>query len=421
MPTLRASGGAAVKIPGFFSGDSAREYLSERTALTAPAYLLLAYASYEALRVDTPSNRYATLALFGLWIASFMKAPRAILYVALLFLTLSTTSHHVLEVALGSQNAGSDRDDAVIVGARALLAHQNPWVMRTQLDNPLTTGPLSFIVALPFVASADDITALIFLFWLALIGVVLIVDIAHESAQFPFAALIFHLGMFWITHSQRWRLEELSFGNLLFVPATWAAMSKRKSMWLLSGFCAALTLCIRPSYVFALSAFALWAVWPPERSWRRAGYLAGGGVLGIVVILGIVRLLSATTLVELYRSYAAVMRELIETNWPPWPKRDALFRPLNWLATTLNRWHLGRRPSLKVVVPMLLLLAVLIPATLRKRPSHPWWFITFAQLIAFGLASRVGNAPDYALPIFSAALLALAYQPREQMSSTVPV
>jgi hypothetical protein len=223
------------------------------------------------------------------------------------------------------------------------------------------------------------------------------------------AALIIHVGLFTIERTQRWRLEELSFGNLLFVPAVLCAGSTRKYVVALAGGLATLTICVRPSYIFALVAFGLWAAWPPQRSWHRAGLLIAGAAAGMLCVLIALVVLSATSVFDLYRSYAAIMRELMDSSWPPWPKGDALYGTLNWLAKFFKRWHLAKKQSVAPIVAMLVLLVALIPATLRQRPSHPWWHITFAQLIAFGVASQVGNGNDYTLPAVSAALIALAY------------
>lgn len=67
------------------------------------------------------------------------------------FVILALALWAIYPVVNRGVNGGSDRDDALNIGARALWNGNYPYFERTQLDNPLSPLPGSFILAAPFV------------------------------------------------------------------------------------------------------------------------------------------------------------------------------------------------------------------------------------------------------------------------------
>ncbi len=140
-----------------------QKYLALRWALLyAIAGLVVAVVGVQSrhviqARIDSIDRRWvwpATVALFAALVAAFL-----VLY------PLSNSGASSWISPSGVIGGGSDRDEALNIGAAELLAWRYPYDARTHLGNPISQMPGSLFLALPFVLLGN--AALQNVFWLA--------------------------------------------------------------------------------------------------------------------------------------------------------------------------------------------------------------------------------------------------------------
>lgn len=97
----------------------------------------------------------------------------------------------------------SDRDNAVIISARALMNLESPYTLQTEIGQPITTGLFNAIISVPFVYLFGNIQLLSFLFYATFLW------LAYRSKYFyiyVFFLLLFSPLIYRITY---YRLDEL--------------------------------------------------------------------------------------------------------------------------------------------------------------------------------------------------------------------
>lgn len=115
---------------------------------------------------------YVLFAIAVVWFGPRLplpSSPRARAWLAALtFAGIAVTFAVVYpRVNVHVPGAGSDDDDALNLGVRALAAGQSPYAERTYLGNALHQLPGAFVIAAPFVAAGSS--ALQNLFWIPLV------------------------------------------------------------------------------------------------------------------------------------------------------------------------------------------------------------------------------------------------------------
>ena len=114
---------------------------------------------------------YVLFAIAVVWLGPSLplpSSPRARAWLAALTFVGIAVAFAVVypRVNVHVPGAGSDDDDALNVGVRALAAGQSPYGERTYLGNALHQLPGAFVIAAPFVAAGSS--ALQNLFWIPL-------------------------------------------------------------------------------------------------------------------------------------------------------------------------------------------------------------------------------------------------------------
>lgn len=97
------------------------------------------------------------------WIGSYQHLVLVSLFVALVVWVV-----YPLADELKLQMRGSDQDDCVILGVNQLLQLSNPYVLKTYLGNPCSTGPGLLFLYAPFVAAGAYPLGAVFAMTLAL-------------------------------------------------------------------------------------------------------------------------------------------------------------------------------------------------------------------------------------------------------------
>jgi hypothetical protein len=361
--------------------------------------LLICVAIYQAV-VDVQPYPLAYIIAILLALAAtfvFLRAPRGVVYAILAIALIVYLAVFIFVVSNGEHDRHSTRDEAVELAAQAMLEGSNPW--RVELGVPVTTGPSSILLALPFVAVFKQINALSLLFWLAFFAALLVADLLAKNNSWPVLVTLFITGVFGVRHTLYWSLDELYFPVLFMTVAFWVI---RKDRWLWGGSLLAASVLARPSYGFLVIAFGLWLLFEGRFTTRKIGMVLLGGALAFVVIL--------LPFVILFGG------DLISHN--PW--RPALaFTAMNWPATNpifqlLNRSaeKIGASGMRWVKLGMVLLPLVAISWGLRRaRVAHPFWHLTIAALLSHFLVWLPAHLPDdYILMILLPAMLGVAHQ-----------
>jgi len=97
----------------------------------------------------------------------------------------------------------SDRDNAVIISAQALMNFENPYNYKTEINQPITTGLTSAIISIPFVYITGNIQALTLLFYITFI------ILAYRSKYFYLICFFILILSPFIYRVMYYRLDEL--------------------------------------------------------------------------------------------------------------------------------------------------------------------------------------------------------------------
>ena len=325
-----------------------------------------------------------------------------LLYFLSLVLFASTTYQRVLIDARGPQDAGSDRDDAAEIATSGFLHRHNPWEQRTQIGNVITTGPGTLLLAAPFVAVTHHIDWLTFAFWMFFAAVLLIEDIRQRNQTWLPLCLLYFAGVFLIETAQHWSLEELSYGCVFIVLATWAA---RRGAAACMGAALAFAFLIRANYAFVAFGVVLWWWLEEGASWRALARAALGGATTLLATGIVFRLVVGPSL-----WLTGPLGPALSKSASPWPDANSLYHLLQvTLGHAPGQLALPLRSS--VALGVILLVALLMRRA--GRSGHPYWHAAAGQAAAFFVVAPVDLrwARDYILPLVILGFLGVAASP----------
>ena len=97
----------------------------------------------------------------------------------------------------------SDRDNAVIISAQALMNFENPYNYKTEIGQEITTGLFNSFISIPFVYLFGNIQLLSFLFYFAFL---ILIYRSNYFAIFAFAIILLSPFIYRIMY---YRLDEL--------------------------------------------------------------------------------------------------------------------------------------------------------------------------------------------------------------------
>jgi len=208
----------------------------------------------------------------------YLAGTRGYLAAALVFVVLAV----VLVIVYPHANVhvpgqGSDRDESIGLGVRALLHGHQPYGQRTYLGDPVDQGPTVFVIAAPF--AAFTATGWQNLLWLAL----LLVFLARLSSP-GVAAAVLALGFLAAPAVPR---DYVTGGDLLANPvyvaaAAWVAYRSAKTRWWLgAAIVLGIALGSRPNWALLLIplAVALTREGSPRIAARTVGVAAFVGAV----------------------------------------------------------------------------------------------------------------------------------------------
>ena len=206
----------------------------------------------------------APLLFFGM-LLYLLRPPRIVISAAVAMVVFIAMFKAVVRDGRGPNDRWADRDDAVEISAKALLRGENAWSQTTQLNLPITTGPASVLMALPFVLASGDISKMTLTFWALFVLGCFCLDLAYQSGRFPLACLLMLVPLAGFAHTWVWAMDEIAFAMVL-VPLAWIGVEKR-SPFLLGVFCG-IALLVRLSYVLPAAAVVTFVFF--KLGWRSA-------------------------------------------------------------------------------------------------------------------------------------------------------
>lgn len=359
-----------------------------------PIILIVVNILQFALGLTSYPFALVVLILSGLAaIALVLRARRWLVYL-LLFAAIAIQVYSFVHlVANGPQDLSGSRDTAVEAAAYSLLHGQNAW--NAEIGANLTTGPTSILLALPFVALFGEINWLSFVFWIALIGSLVYIDVQYRNSTWPCLATLFLLGWAGIQYTMFWALEELYF-PVLYLLLAYALVRQRQ--WLLVGALFAASILTRPNYIFLIIGYCFWihSTFPVSRRDTiklAAGFMAAS--LAIVLPFVLVGGKDFWIANPWLNSTVFLNARLPETS--------PIFSVIN---------NIGDHMKLRAVIASRIELATLFFLSvtwLLRGAKHPFWHLASAALISYAiffLTALVTN--DYTLTIVLPVMLALS-------------
>jgi hypothetical protein len=326
-----------------------------------------------------------------------LRTPRWAVYAFVVCSMAVLVGWSVFVDAERADDVGSDRDDAVEIAARALLHGSNPWGQKSTLNLPITTGPSSILIALPFAATTGRINGLTFIAWCAFLCCLVLADIRQRNNTFLTICLLLLFPWFGFLHTLHWGLDELYYAAIL-APLLWQTLARGRLEWAgaIGGFMAL----SRLSYAPAVLAAGLWWVLKERRTFRGVLRVGLGGMAYVVTVIGFFWLREGS--------------EFLQKNF--------------WLNSQTTPLRHGDNP---VAVSVGALLGVLPPGTLgssvvvlfltalaslaMRRLDHPFFHMAVALVLAHSISFSPSYPMDYQLTFLVPALYGFAF------SSTAPV
>ena len=388
-----------------------REYLWQRASPREPFFAVLLIALYMVFGATGGYGMHAPLLLLLAIISTFAGAPRGVVY-GLIFLSFTCTiADDIFIAAVGGQDGGSDRDDAVELGCKALLRGQNPWAITTQLRNAISTGPTSFLIAMPFVWIFGRINEMTFFFWLALGAAAFYGDVLRRNGTFMLVVPVMQLGLMDLHTTRYWSLDELAFATLFFLGA-WALVERKR--YLITGLCLGQTLMCRASYLFPVIAFVCWLRWGKTVHLRQLLTTLCGICLSVATVAGFFAIRFHATI----RAANPLAIAVYKANWAL-PRGNELTNAL----TAILNVPPAVMPAARALLAIALILCLARVAA-RARASNPLTYVALGNLLGFTVVHYAGKfADNFSAPIVLPALLALSFASIEAapvMSARVP-
>ena len=301
-----------------------------------------------------------------------LRTSRWVSYIAVACGILTVVAWVVFVDANGAQDAASDRDDAVEIAAAAVLHGSNPWGHQSILGLPITTGPTSILMALPFVGVLGKINLLTFIMWSSFVTILALADIRQRNNTFFTACILLCLPWFGFLHTLQWSLDELYYAAVLS-PLLWLALSCEKPI--LAGVFGGAMVFARLSYAPAVIAAGLWWVISARPSPRNLLRVAFGGFGFAIAVVSLFWLVGG--------------HEFLRHNlW----KNSLAVLPNSDLRSTI-----------------LVLVLTTLAALVMRRLHHPFYHMAVASVFAHTIAFSPGYPQDYQLIFLIPALYGLCF------------
>lgn len=383
-------------------------YLASPIAIATLPLLLFAVASHSFSSTGEAEFPAVGLAVLAVGVAWLLKAPRWVVYGALLTLSLQATHDRAFVNAEGVHDSASVRDDCAEYAAGRFLQGQDPWTDTDLRCVPLTTGYSAVLLLSPFVVRFGRINEAAFLFWCAMLMVFLLADLRERNGSFLPLSLAYLGGVLDVFHTQNWALDELYFPFVILVLAF--ALARRRH---LVGCGIALAICVlwRLNYAFVCLGFMAWLLsWagPVIGVKRVLARLAIGLSVGGIVVIG--PFVARGGVESLTRGPLAVAYGYAVDEPPASP----LVAPA---AAVLER-----RPASVAAAALRILFAVGAIAFLAYRlralaPRHPFWHACIGGWMAQTVVWHPDDFRDYQLMLVLPAFLAAAFASRREHGS----
>lgn len=367
-----------------------QHYLTGAASLSPVATVFALLYFYTNLKAAPPAG-WIICGLVILVIFIAVRTPRWACYLAMLCGIFAFLAWAVFVDANGVQDASSDRDDAVEIAATALLQGSNPWSHRSILDLPITTGPTSILMALPFVGTLGKINGLTFIMWGLFIVILALADIRQRNNTFVTACLLLFFPWFGYLHTLHWSLDELYYPAILS-PLLWLAFSRQKAM--LAGAVGGAMAFARLSYAPAVIAAGLWWILRSRPRPRSLFCVAVGGLGFVAVVLGLFWMVGG--------------HEFLHSNFWQNSQIGSLRNNGNFFSSSLS-FLLEALPKGTLGSTMLVLVLTALAALAMRRLEHPFYHMAVASVLAHTIAFSPGYPRDYQLIFLIPALYGLCF------------
>ena len=307
-----------------------------------------------------------------------VRLPRWLVY-GVVVLGMTLLVHHFVFIDARQVDRASDRNEAVEIGARALLQCQNPWNENSILNLPITTGPSSMVLAIPAVYVSGTIIPLSFAAWVVFVAFLLAGDVAYRNNTFPAMCLAMLIPLTGFTYTWHWALDELYYAAIL-TPLVWLALRQRHLV--VAGSLCGFMLFSRLGYAFAILPLGLWWLLSERRRMRECMLLAAGGMSYCLFMLVILFMIGG--------------RDFLHANFLLNSRVACLSNDSNWLSHSLTA-ALSILPHGMAGSTMVLSIIILLASIGMRAIPHPFFHIALGLLLAHTIGFSPGNANDYKL------------------------
>jgi hypothetical protein len=319
-----------------------------------------------------------------------MRLPRWFVY-GVVVLGMTLLIHHFVFVDARRDDRGSDRNEAVEIGAKALLRCENPWNEKSILNLPITTGPSSMVLAIPAVYFTGTIIPLSFMAWVVFLAFLLAGDIAYRNNTFLAMCLIMLFPWMGFIHTWHWALDELYYAAMLS-PLVWLALRHRQ--FLVAGCVCGFMLFSRLSYAFAILPVGLWWLMSERRRARECMLLIAGGISYCLFMLIVLYMIGGHDFLHANFFLNSQIGSLSDhSNW--------LTHSLTVALSVLPRGNVGSAVVISVIV--------LIASIGMRAIPHPFFHIAIGLLLAHTIGFSPGYANDYILVLVIPAMYGVAF------------
>lgn len=378
-------------------------YLREKINLDPLLLLLTLFIIY-----DSHINNYV---LYGTSVATtiilfllLFKIPRIFVHLFMISWLIIVMYQAVFITADLSQDFGSDRDDAVEIATTNLLGGQNPWASKSNLDNPITTGPTSILAAIPSVMLTKKVNSLTFIFWILFFSSLIVLDYRYKNNSFLLLFLLFLIPSLGFQHTIFYSLDELYYTLILFPIVLWFL---RKNLLFLAGILFSIIFFNRLSYVFLCVGMYFWWLVRDEWKWKSNLKILSGFILGSIAICLPFFVISGNTILEKNFILNSFLKSIKGNN--------KIFLLINELGKLLG-YHLGILFISSAIIVIILIFSILAK---RHQFNNPFWNISFSALLAFSVSFTPVFSADYILSLMIPLFYVIAFSPSLNFSKVV--
>jgi hypothetical protein len=319
-----------------------------------------------------------------------IRLPRWLVY-GVICIGMTLLIHHSVFIDARLVDRGSDRNEAVEIGTRALLQCQNPWNENSILNLPITTGPSSMMLAIPAVYFTGTIIPLSFVAWVVFVAFLLAGDIAYRNNTFPAMCLAMLFPLMGFTHAWHWALDELYYAAIL-TPLVWLALRQR--YFVVAGSLFGFMLFSRLSYAFAILPAGLWWLLSERRRMRECILLAAGGMSYCLFMLVVLFMIGG--------------RDFLHANFLLNSQVACLSNDSNWLSHSLT-FALSVLPHGMVGSAMVISVIILLASIGMRAIPHPFFHIALGLLLAHTIGFSPGFPYDYILVLVVPLMYGVAF------------